>query len=355
MKTSRGPKYNFRVLNFFHTYIPPFLGKLTLLSMLPAFLYGCEGPAEAPVPAETFPVSRITVTDDMEGIGTLDIFVFRDDRLQKLDCYQRFDGMASWEGAVVSGCGKRIITAVANSRYERADWIPLKSRSFLKSVPIRLEDERRDCAAMSWETAAELGDSPLRERQNIVLRPYASEIVLNSISCDFTGKPYAGEKISDVRVYLTNVNAECHILEEDGEAPKRIINAGRLNEEDVEGFVRPDLIMQEIKGEIGKRTVYPGISLWCYQSNHPEETPGTPFTRLVIEGKVSGTTYYWPININRDTDGEAGVWRNRRYSYDISIRRKGSTDPDLPINTEDILINMEVAQWKEKEEYSVSF
>ncbi len=338
-----------------HNFFSPFLGKLTLLSMLPAFLYGCHDTAGTVTPIMMPSVSKVTLSYDLESIMTLDVFVFRDDIFRKLDCYQRFEDMEEWEGVVVSGSGKRTITAIANSPYGRDDWLKLTSRSYMEGITVSLAEEERENPFMAGEVSvdAEGGGFSVRDRLNLI--PFASEIRLNSICCDFKGKAYEGEKISDVRVYLTNVNAECGILEEAGTAPRRIINAGRLREEDMDEFIRPELIMQEISGAIGKSKIYPGIHLWCYQSNHPQETPGTPFTRLVIEGKVSGQTYYWPININRDTDDEPGIWRNRQYVYDIRITRKGSTDPDLPIKTEDITINQEIAEWKEIKEYEVAF
>ncbi len=348
--------FDFSLIN---KLIPPFLGKLTLLSMLPAFLYGCDIAAETAGPpaiqACPAPISEICLSTDISEIEKMDVFVFRDDWMQKLDCYQRFDNMKEWDGTVVSGSGPRIITILANSPYERNDWLSLNSRSYLKNVTVRLEDETRGCAATAGEIYADTEENGLSGRKDLFLQPFASEVALNSISCDFTGRPYSGERLSGARVYLTNVNAESGILDEAGKAPRRIINAGRLCLEDMENFKEPDLLMQEIGEDIGRNPISPDIRLWCYQSAHPEESPGTPYTRLVIEGRISGRTYYWPIDINRDTDQEPGIWRNRRYAYDVKITRKGSTSPDVPVKPEDISINQEVTEWKEIKEYEVTF
>ncbi len=333
----------------------PFLGRIILLSMLPAFLHGCKSAAEHELSPSQTHETRVTLAPGTSAVSNLDIFVFRDDMMRKLDCYQRFDDMEQWRGTVVSGSGKRIITVLANSPWERDDWFQMNSRSYLEGMSATLENERRENAFMSGEIRVMAGSGKPSAKERMEMIPYASEIVLNSLSCDFTGRPYAGEKIKNVRVYLTNVNAECGLFEDEDSPPRRIINAGGLDEDDIGGFSQPDLIMRNINGEIGKRAVYPDIRLWCYRSNCPDETPGTPFTRLVIEGEIEGHTYYWPININRDSPDEPGVWRNRRYSYDIKLTRKGSTDPDLPIKTEEIHINQSVTEWKEKEEYGVSF
>ncbi len=333
--------------------IPPFLG-ITLLSLLPAFFYGCGNAAadiRTPVAASSTMVSMQNSTAE---ISTLDVFVFIDDRLQGLDCYQRFDDMDDWQETVMSGSGERIVSILANCPYGKERWYPMRSRHFLREVSVNLEDEFRNLPVMFGETAADMGNGSSIEE--MFLCPLASEVRLNSLCCDFTGRAYAGEKLSDVRVYLTNVNAECMISEDvDISPPIRIINAGKADEEDIGRFRDPGIIIQEIHDEIGTETVYPDVSLRCYRNDHPEETPGSPYTRLVIEGKVTGKTYYWPININRDTEEDCGVQRGKCYSYDVTITRKGSSDPDIPVKAADITINQEIKPWTGKEGYEVTF
>ena len=76
----------------------------------------------------------------------------------------------------------------------------------------------------------------------------------------------------------------------------------------------------------------------------------------MIEGMLDGELYYWPIDINRDADShEYGVLGGHRYIYDIKITRKGSSDPDIPVRTEDFVISQKIAEWREKENYAVVF
>ncbi len=351
-KSRERHNYTLRFNSFLNMF-PPFLGKLsTLMILLPAFFYSCGNAAEDLMPR---PPARAPEIRHPSGIRTMDIFVFKNDRARTLDCYQRIDDMELWDGTVVSGSGDMTITILANTPYGRNDWLRMGTHSYLKDVILNLEDERKESLFMAGEITAESHKSRIAGKKDLPLEPFACEILLNSISCDFSGRPYAGEKLSDVRAYLTNVNAECRILDDDSAAPTRIINAGRLHEEDLEKFAQPDIIMQEIPGEIGPDPVNPDIRLLCYSNCSSKETPGTPYTRLVIEGKVSGSTYYWPVSINRGTGDEEGVRRNRRYVYDIRITRKGTSDPDIPALTEDIIINQKVTEWKGMEEYEVSF
>ena len=98
-------------------------------------------------------------------------------------------------------------------------------------------------------------------------------------------------------------------------------------------------------------TIYPDINFLCYQNSPVEEGPGSPYTRLVIEGKIDSETYYWPITINPDN----GMERGARYSYDILIRRKGVTDPDIPIDLSNAEIKLTIKPWIEKDDYTVGF
>lgn len=331
------------------------LGK-TLLSLLPAMTYGCsisEKDMHSPVHTSEEVSLNITKGGNAGEIATLDILVFRDDELKLLDCYQRIEDTGKWDRNVTSGTGRRIISICANGQLECDEWAWVRSRQTLDKITASLELERRDNPLMSGEAAITM-NAERKDITEISIYPLVSEIYLRSICCDFRGKPYSGEKIHDVKVYLTNVNAECGLLEDGMIYPKRIINPGRLCQEDVRLFSETSLIVQEIPQDIGTSWIYPDIRLWCYPGNIEEESPGTPYTRLVIEGKISGKTFYWPVNINRE-EGGSGIGRNQRYIYDIKITRKGSDDPDRPVNTEDLDISFEIKTWEEKENYLIGF
>ena len=335
--------------------IQPFLGIITLIFALPALVYCCSGSPETIMPAHTAFATKVDLKQTPTDMESLDIFVFHDDRFQKLDCYQRFENMSEWKGKIVSGNGKRILTAIANCPYGRDDWLSLSSRSHLKNFSINLEDESGDRAVMTGETYVS-ARSENSLSSELTLRPLSSEIVLRSLSCDFTGKPYSGEKLTDVRVYLTNVNAELPLLEDLEGGPTRIVNAGCLCDEDVDAFACRDIIVQSIRQAIGKNVIYPDIRLRCYRNDCIKESPGTPFTRLVIEGQLDGKVYYWPIDINRNGDSsDEGITGGHRYIYDIRITRKGSSDPDTPVRTEDFVLSHNITEWEEKENYAVIF
>ena len=189
--------------------------------------------------------------------------------------------------------------------------------------------------------------------------------MLRSVSCDFSGKPYAGEQITDARVYLTNLNATCSLMPGEKETIERIINHKGLIQEDIKALKDSTLVVKHI-GDFGQVCIHPSASLMCYPNTSREESLGTPMTRLVIEGKIQGETWYWPLDINRNgADGvgaddsggvtDYGVGRNCRYVFDVTITGKGTKDPDRPVTREMAETIFKIEQWNEKEEYSVAF
>lgn len=285
------------------------------------------------------------------GIRSVDALVFNDDILQRIDCYQHVEDIRNGTIQIGSCNGEKIVFLCANSQWGKDAWRAASSINSLKEMNVDLEDEDRLYPLMSSCRQVETGS----EDAEITLERLSGIVRLRSVSCDFSGKPYAGEKITDAKVYLTNVNGSCSILQDDAERIERIINYGGLIPEDIHGFRDSSLIISHI-GAITTETAYPETELVCYPNTVPEETAGAPFTRLVIEGKIQGETWYWPININRGcSNSHEGIQGNTIYTYDIVIRRKGTQDPDNPITPEAAETTFETERWSEKEEYHVAF
>lgn len=327
----------------------PVLGITTILILLPAMIYGCGGPEPAYGANELQTDVRIMSpsSKSIEQAESIDILVFNDDALQRLDTYQRTGSQPVVKAS--SSVGEKIMTVVVNSQRDRYEWTDILSYQDMHGICGRLEDETSDCPLMSGESRIRAGN-PV----NMKVQKLSAEIQLTGISCDFKGKSYEGQQITDVRIYLTNVNAEAAVFNDKPYLPKRIINNGKLELSDIEAFKEPESIYKELTYSIGPVVKDPGIRFRCYPNETEEEGSGAPFTRLVIEGKINGTTCYWPININREEKG-TGISRNCRYVFNIRLTRLGHTDPDIPIETEDAEIIMEVEPWEELEEYGVRF
>ncbi len=338
------------IISFTHLYLisirknrlyHPFLGTLlVIVSTLPC---GCSGEMEdnslIKADIETHTALHFSGSCMTSEGSTLDIFAFENDRLSKLDAYQRLENFTGTTAHLSSTGGEKIIFACAESHLRRDDWSSISSYSSLGKVTCELEDEDIANLTKTGECILDAGS----RSQTLSLVPLASEIFLESINCDFSGTPYAGAVIRDVRVYLTYVSASCPLTYHDDNSPTRVINTGLLNEYELSHFKHPDIIVQYVTERLDNTVIYPSSRLICY--------PNTRDTRIVIEGVIGKETFYWPFRLN---EGKR-IERNCRYTYNIRIKRKGVTDPDILIDRKDAEFNMIIKPWKEIQEYGVGF
>ena len=290
-------------------------------------------------------------------IREIDLFIFNDDALKRLDSYQKFDTDIGNTVTAASRKGKKILVAIANSGKPAEDWAGINSIDAIMDVTADLRNENPDSMTMGGTAYADMG---VDMECSMVLTPLISGIYINSIRCDFSGRPYEGLELHDARVYLTNVNASARIFAEDGFKPISIINAGRLSDTDMNSLSCPEMLLKTIDGNIGDEACRIGAALYCYPNDCPEETAGSPFTRLVIEGSLDGKTYYYPVNINRPSAGalaagKNGISRNCRYIYDITVTRSGTTDPDIVADPSMIQVRCDILPWEELEEDEIDF
>lgn len=337
-------------------YLWSVLTKLMYL-LIPASVYGCSYIDEA------------SGHQDKEHIGTmlhilesgsqratyestLDVFAFNDDPLMRLDSYMRVDDPDLNNVEMITQSGNKLMFLCANSRKDRYEWIGIDNYHALEDIYIDIENDTRKYPVLVGECTTEAGSG---KTYTVEMNPLFSEIVLNSIRCDFMDKAYEGECIENPKIYLINVNARSPLSGMTERNPERFINLGFLNQDDLDLFAEPEMVSRELKEDIGIRTIKPEISLFCYPNTVKNDGIGTPYTRLVVEGSLKGKKYYWPININRPPHGDGGIERNCSYRYDITITGKGSDNPDKPITKENATIKMELAPWKEKKDYGILF
>lgn len=324
-----------------------------LLSSLPAF-YSCNRHGDAFEDTDLKECTVCLKSADVDKISGLDVFFFNDDRLRKLDSWQHLDSAGSGTVECASRQGKKIVVAIANARLTDEECRKIRSYEDLGGLHAELQSENPDSPVMSGEGKVSAGNGRYSE---IVMEPLLCEIVLNSISCDFHLRPYAGKMLENVRVYLTNVSGRMPYIGHAPAAPESILNHGHLSDEDIRKFEGKCLIHTEMT-DIGESVVYPETKLYCYENLVREEGLATPFTRLVIEGELDGKKTYYPLNINRGiwSDGESnGLARNRSYTYDITLTRRGVNDPDNAIEMQEVQCNFQVKPWKDKERRTITF
>lgn len=311
----------------------------------PAIITGCS--------KSVFPQTEEVVTPHLSsksisishfGYGsTLDILTFNDDRLQRLDSYQRIEDFDGSSLHAESTEGDKIIFLYSGSQKGLYSWADICSYSSLRKIKCDLEKETRESPSMTGVCRCNAGTQGVE----LEMTPLTCEIIVGHLKCDFSGKPYAGESIHNAKFYLTNVNATSSLLEDSTSQTTRLINTGLLNEYDIRNFRDRSMIVQNAGTELTEGGTHLDTPLLCY-SNKGDTTRNT---RLVIEGEIEGEKYYWPIEVNNGK----GVYRGHRYIYNITIRRKGVSDPDSILEPLAADIKFDIRKWQEKEEYQVGF
>lgn len=303
------------------------------LLVIAAFLCGCQmniNPVSALAEHEKHVQLSLDLRSYSDEIHYAHILTFNADSLGWLDSYQHIDEIENREITIASTSGSKNSFIYVNVKLEEDELGKINTAEDLGNVLCHLENVQMGMLPMLGSAMHDQNSSSDRE---VVMKRLISEVTLNSISCDFSGTAYEGESITNARVYLTNVNAESSLSGE-SRSIRRLINSGRLCQEDIEKFSDPKIIMRDLGADIGKEKMKAAISLYCFNNDSSEEGPGSPFTRLVIEGKIQGVTYYWPLAINRG-EGGSGIVSNCRYAYDLTIKRKGSLDPETEVSVED--------------------
>ena len=342
---------SYKLLSF-QTFLMLLQSAIMTVLVLPA-LFSCTKAEFEIGKSDTRIRTTMKVSGKPASATQIDVFTFNSGVTGYLDSYQRHEHFYGNDLQIRSQSGSKYIFICVNGQKEKLEWAGISSRASLDDIYIDLKRERRDALCSTGEVSVVAGDEAMHQME---LRNMASEVVLNTIRCDFTGKGYEGETITDVKVYLTNVNCRCRITDDGDVIPLDIINTGGLDHDEISDFAEPDLIYQEMDEDIGSRMISAGLSFICYPNACPSESPGTPFTRLVIEGKINGERYWWPVDINRDAGtARPGIHRNMKYIFDIVITRKGSSDPDTVLKTDAVKSNLRIKPWEEKEEQDVIF
>ena len=280
----------------------------------------------------------------VENQEIVDVFIYNDDALKRLDAYQRT--VRTYELPLFSQNGDRIFCLYANPKTDGYTWYDINSFEALEEQRVDIEDENRN-AVVSTAICRLLAGT----RGKVCLTPLLAEVRLRSLSVDFKGRFYQGEDLKNLKVYLINVSAESRLFAERPFMPTRIINMGGLNESDMRKMKDGSLLYRELGQLNDGSKVYPDVRLYCYPNGCVEESPGSVHTRLVIEAEIEGGMYYYSVNVG----GPSGVERACSYVYDLKITKKGSTDPDVVCEVDEVEFVCEVSKWKEKEEYVLGF
>lgn len=285
---------------------------------------------------------------------TLDIFAYNPDNGYRIDSYSRITCADEIQLTLTTGPKRLVVLSGLDTK--RLHYADIVSMENLRQVCGRLEDENPEHPLLSGMADIDAGVNP---RATITLEPLLSRIRVRSLAANFTGCSYEGAVVDSVRIYLTNVSASCSMLERDSIRALQFVNYGRWSETDVQGFASPKMLCDTVDGRLSASPRSLETCLYCYPNQNPDEAAGSPFTRLVIECRINGERFYYPINIGRGSwkasDVAEGVARNKSYDFSISLRHLGSRDPDTVVELVSAGIFIKVEDWEEEEDKYENF
>ena len=218
------------------------------------------------------------------------------------------------------------------------------------------ENVRDFCMTYSCETTL----APVTEITAQLTRMVA-RVKLGTLKTNFTGTAFEGSSLNDVKIYL--LNAHSNKLLHNGEAPgnSTVFNYKRAKTSDYENAEMEGILYETVNTPLTPGNEITSKYFYCYENLLDSETVSDRYTRLVIEGKLNGTTYYYPININREGFGYAattshkGVKRNASYSINCVISGIGSDNPDEIIENSAISVDITVTDWEDVETAEINF
>ena len=302
---------------------------------LPAFLLlACTPLSQPEGTAPSVRKSQIYIIQSVNASNRgFDLLFFQDEPLRRLDAYQHLDGITGNRVTGTSSTAARTAVIISNYPSGTYPWSSLRSFESLADLPFRLEDE--DPAAPQLYGISEAG-----KMGRVTLRPMLARITLRSVACEFSGRPYVGERLQDVRAYLTYASQECRPFDP-ADAPASWLNAGHLDETATGALAHPEAVLRTLTPSLGGR-IYPSADFFCYPNPSDGTSFGSPVTRLVIEGKLRGVTYYYPIDL-------PGLEAAVQYRLDVTLTRAGTTDPDLPAASGSVSLESRVLDWDGRE------
>ena len=269
--------------------------------------------------------SNQDIDDELSEIQSVQFFAFNYDD-ETLDTYVKVTNTD--EGVMRVKSGQKKYWAVVNA----PDLTEILTLDDLKNTRTLLSDNT-DGFVMVGQYNTNGTDVP------ISVSRIATRVILKKVTAAFSNPAEAAMDCILKRIYLINVVGDATLY---GDSTPTIWYAKRQYEE-VSGLTE-HLNTVLSPGHNLKNGAYEIPSIhYCYPNLQQPDTQATTwsprFTRIVAEVELGGTTYYYPINLQYITS-------NKSYEIEnLTITRKGSTDPDVPITINDGTFDISAANW----------
>lgn len=284
-----------------------------------------------------------------EAADSVDIFAYNPANGYRIDSYSRIAFAPEIQLTLTTGPKRLVVLyGIDVSRLSYTDIVCLEQ---LQQVCGHLEAEDPAHPLLSGTADIDAGVNP---RATVALEPLLTRIRVSRLAADFSGCSYEGAVVDSVRIYLTNVSCRCSLLAQDGVRAQEFVNYGRWSEADLRSFAAPEMLCDTLDGNLTATPRSLLTNLYCYPNQNSDELAGSPFTRLVVECRINGERFYYPLNIGRGTWKAAGlsegVARGKTYDFTITLRHLGSRDPDTVVEWVSAGLFIKIEKWEELDE-----
>ena len=277
-------------------------------------------------------VTKVTGTVNEDAVSSYQVLVYslEDNRLE---AYTKTDGASS---SIVLKCtaGQKEIVVFANAPKMKS----YVSLAGLKEARSKLEHNSPDALVMEGNSVVNLTSS---SSVTVQLKRMVAKVRLKKITLAFESDVYAGKNFEFVSAYLINVPADKKYLGEvtaaQGAAPVEWYNKmGYLSNSIYDPILKDD-INQTVSGEYVKEHVF-----YCYPNPYATDNYSSTWsvrpTRLIVEAKLDGVQYYYPISLPE-------LKQNTVYDVSLIVTRPGKTDVNAEVKKYDETFDIEILDW----------
>lgn len=352
------------------------MNKITFLASLIAFtalfISSCEKPK--PTKPEIIKESTLTIsivsetksstsqtqTED-NTVNTVDVFVFRNTAGADngvLDAHKRFSGAELGDLSALTlttTTGQKNIYIVANAHKTFTGVITLTAFQNQLST---LQSEKFTSWTMIGNTSTTLG---VTTSITLTLSRLVGRVALQSLKTNFTGTPWAGQTLTNVKLYLINVKGDKLFHNGGAGSTEVILNKKQAVAVDINNCTQTGLLYDDVATAINDAGYSTEHFFYAYENSISTETASEKFTKLIIQGDLNGITYYYPISVNQtdfgynSANGHYGIRRNTTYTINVTINRPGSTDPDQPLLFGTLTTSVLIGNWQITPAANLSF
>jgi len=263
--------------------------------------------------------------DDHSEVANVQFFVFDG---EVLDAYQKIASGLSTTMTVKSG--EKTVWAVVNA----PDITNVTTLTQLKAVSSTLLNNASSFVMVGSNTGTVPSEDPIE----IEVKRIASRVIVKKVTAAFTNPAYASMSCKLVKMFLINAAGDTNL---ELTAAPTTWHAQRAYEA-VTGLT-DHLSTSGGNHELNTSAFDTDCYHYCYPNPTVADSQSTTWsarhTRMVIEVLLGSETFYYPVTMPVMEPGKSYEIEN------LTITRKGSSNPDQPISLSDATFEISVKDW----------